>query len=104
MSTGAAADSSRVAGLLAAYRTIEAGGFASPSQADSARFSPPDRRLRLLRKDGSPLLTLVFDSAATGMRVKSDTGKIVYTIDGYVADQLAPADSSLRPPRAAAKR
>lgn len=96
LSSGGAADSARVAGLLAVYRTIEAGGFASKAQADSARFSPPDRRVRLLRKDGTPLLTLVFDSTAGGLRVKSDTGKIVYTMDSYVADQLAPADSSLR--------
>jgi hypothetical protein len=33
------------------------------------------------------------------MRVKSDTGNTVYTIDAYVADQLTPADSTLRPPR-----
>jgi hypothetical protein len=104
LSPGGAADSTRVAGLLATYRTIEAGGFTSKAQADSARFSPPDRRVRLLRRDGSALLTLVFDSTAGGMRVKSDTGKIAYTMDAYVADQLAPADSSLRPPRDAAKR
>jgi hypothetical protein len=103
LSSGGAPDSSRVAGLLATYRTIEAGGFASKAQADSAHFSPPDRRLRLLRRDGSALLTLVFDSTAGGMRVKSDTGKTIYTMDAYVADQLAPADSSLRPPRAPAK-
>jgi uncharacterized protein DUF4340 len=102
--SGAVADSSRVAGLLAAYRTVEAGGFASPAQADSARFNPPDRRVRLLRKDGSALLTLVFDSTATGTWVKSDTGKTIYTIDAYAADRLAPADSSLRPPRPPPKR
>ena len=99
LSTGGTVDSSRAAMLLSSYQTIEAGGFATAAQADSARFSPPDRRLRLLRKDGSPLLTLLFDSTAAGMRVKSDTGKTVYTMDAYIADQLAPADSSLRPPR-----
>jgi len=104
LSSGGAPDSSRVAGLLATYRTIEAGGFASQAQADSARFNPPDRRVRLLRRDGSALLTLVFDSTAGGMRVKSDTGKTIYAMDAYVADQLAPADFSLRPPRAPAKR
>lgn len=99
LSTGGPVDSSRAAMLLAGYKTIEAGGFATAAQADSARFNPPDRRLRLVRKDGSPLLTLLFDSTAAGMRVKSDTGKTVYTMDAYVVDQLAPADSSLRPPR-----
>jgi uncharacterized protein DUF4340 len=99
LSSGGAVDSSRVAMLLGGYKTIEAGGFATAAQADSARFNPPARRLRLVRKDGSPLLTLLFDSTAAGMRVKSDTGKTVYTMDAYAADQLAPADSTLRPPR-----
>jgi Domain of unknown function (DUF4340) len=99
LSTGGSVDSSRAATLLGAYKSIEAGGFATAAQADSARFNPPDRRLSLLRKDGSPLLTLLFDSTAAGMRVKSDTGKTVYTMDAFIADQLAPADSSLRPPR-----
>jgi hypothetical protein len=99
LSTGGTVDTGRVAMLLGGYKTIEAGGFATPAQADSARFNPPARRLRLVRKDGSPLLTLLFDSTAAGMRVKSDTGKTIYTMDAYVADQLAPADSSLRPPR-----
>ena len=99
LSTGGTVDSSRAAMLLSGYKAIEAGGFATAAQADSARFNPPDRRLRLMRKDGSPLLTLLFDSTAAGMRVKSDTGKTVYTMDAYVVDQLAPADSSLRPPR-----
>jgi hypothetical protein len=101
LSTGGTVDSSRAAMLLSSYKTIEAGGFATAAQADSARFTPPDRRLRLLRKDGSPLLTLLFDSTAAGVRVKSDTGKTVYTMDAYVADQLVPPDSSLRPPRPA---
>ena len=99
LSSGGTVDSSRAAMLLSSYKTIEASGFATAGQADSARFDPPDRRLRLLRKDGSPLLTLLFDSTAAGMRVKSDTGKTVYTMDTFVADQLAPADSTLRPPR-----
>jgi hypothetical protein len=97
LSAGSAPDSARVADLLAGYRTIEAGGFASAAQADSVRFTPPDRRLRLLRKDGSPLLTLLFDSTAAGMWVRSDTGTTIYRVDEYTADRLAPADSSLRP-------
>jgi uncharacterized protein DUF4340 len=92
------ADSNRVAGFLSAYRRVEAAGFATPAQTDSARFNPPDRRVRLLRRDGTPLLTLMFDSTAGGMWVRSDTGKIVYRVDAYIADQLAPADSTLRPP------
>ena len=99
LSTGGTVDSNRAAMLLSSYKNVEAGGFATAAQADSASFNPPDRRLRLVRRDGSPLVTLLFDSTAAGMRVKSDTGKTVYTMDAFAADQLAPADSSLRPPR-----
>lgn len=97
LSPGGAADSSAVASLLEAYHTIQAGGFASAAQADSARFAPAERRVRVLRKDATPLLTLLFDSTAAGsMWVKSDTGKTVYQMDGFEADRLAPPDTSLR--------
>ena len=105
LSPGGAADSSAVAGLLEAYHTIQAGGFASAAQADSARFSPPDRKARVLRKDATSILTLLFDSTAAGrMWVKSDTGKTVYLMDGFEADRLAPADTSLRAKPASARR
>ncbi len=100
---GGPADSARAAGLVDAYRTVEAAGFASPAQADSARFTSPDRRARVVRKDGSPLLSLLFDSTASGMWVRSDTGKTIYRMDAYAADRLAPPDSALRPPRPLAK-
>ncbi len=96
LAPGGPADSAAAASLLAAYRTVEASGFASPAQADSARFTPPDRRTRLLRKDGTPLLTLLFDSTASGFWIRPDTGKTIYRIEHFAADQLAPADSSLR--------
>jgi len=38
------------------------------------------------------------------MWVRSDTGKIVYRVDAYLADQLSPADSTLRPPPPKKKR
>jgi hypothetical protein len=95
-SHGARADSARAAELMTAYQAVEASGFASPAEAKSARFSSPDRRVRLLRKDGTPLVTLLFDSTATGFWVRPDTGKTVYKMENWTADQLTPADSSLR--------
>jgi hypothetical protein len=91
-----AADSAQAEQLVAAYHAVDATGFATAAQADSARFDRPDRRTRLLRKDGTPLLTLLFDSTAAGFRVRADTGKTVYTMDGYSVDRLAPADSTLK--------
>jgi hypothetical protein len=96
LSPGGAADSSRVNDLLAAYREVNATGFASAAQADSARFSPADRRARVLGKDGKPRLTLLFDSTAAGWWVKPDTGTTVYRMESYGADRLVPADSALR--------
>lgn len=104
LAAGGAADSARAADLLAAYRTLEASGFASAAQVDSARFTRPDRRTRLLREDGTPLLELVFDSTAAGFLVRADSGKTIYTIDEYTADRLAPAESALRARREGARR
>jgi hypothetical protein len=94
--SGGAADSGAVASLLGGYRAIEAAGFASAAQADSARFEHPDRRVRLVRRDGTPLLALLFDSTATGFWLRPDTAKTVYRVESWTADQLAPRDSTLR--------
>jgi hypothetical protein len=96
VSPGGAADSAQAAQLMAAYHAVDATGFASAAQADSARFDRPDRRTRLLRKDGTPMLPLVFDSTAAGFWVRADSGKTVYRIDEYAADRLAPAASTVR--------
>ena len=93
---GGAADSAQAAALVAAYRAVEADGFASAAAADSARFSPADRRTRLLRKDGTPVLTLAFDSTKAGFWVRADSGKTVYRIEEYSADRLAPAESTVQ--------
>jgi hypothetical protein len=93
------ADSAAVATLLADYREVEAAGFATKAQADSARFVRPDRRAALLRADGTPLVTLAFDSTANGFWVRAGEGSTVYRVDTWFADRLAPADSTLRTAR-----
>ncbi len=91
-----ATDSAAVARLLEAYRRLEGAGLASAAQADSARFDPADRRVRLLQGDGSPLLTLALDSAAGGLLARVDSDSVVYRMDSWTADRLAPPDSTLR--------
>ena len=93
------ADSAAVAGLLADYKQVEAAGFATKAQADSAKFARPDRRAALLRADGTPLVTLAFDSTANGFWVKAGGDSTVYRVDSWFADRLAPADSALRAAR-----
>jgi hypothetical protein len=96
LATGVPADSAKMGDLLTAYSSVDATGFASPAQA--AHFGQPDRRVRLLRKDGTPLLTLLFESTAAGFWVRPDTSKTIYRIESWTADRLAPADTTLRKP------
>jgi hypothetical protein len=93
------ADSAAIAALLADYRQVEAAGFATKAQADSARFARPDRQAALLRADGRPLVTLAFDSTANGFWVKAGEDSTVYRVDTWFADRLTPADSTLRATR-----
>ncbi|HYC31403.1 MAG TPA: DUF4340 domain-containing protein [Gemmatimonadales bacterium] len=95
LGNGRPADSAAVRGVLEAWRSVDAAGFASKAQADSARFSPADRRVRLLRADGSPLLGLALDSMASGYWAKLDTGATVYRMESWTVDRLMPADSAL---------
>jgi len=96
LAPGGRADSAAVAELLSSYRQVEAAGFATAAQADSAQFGRPDRRLALLRADGSPLLRLAFDSTATGFWVRAGEDSTVYRVDTWSADQLTPSDSALK--------
>ncbi len=96
LASGAPADSTKMGDLLTAYSSVDATGFASTAQADSVHFGQPDRRVRLLRKNGTPLLTLLFDSTAAGFWVRPDTSKTIYRIETWTADRLAPADTTLR--------
>lgn len=100
---GGAADSSRAADLASAYGSVTAEGFATDAQADSVRFGQPDRTAHVLRKDGTPIVTLLFDSTKGGFWVKPDTGRTIYRIEAWTADRLAPADSTVRA-KPAAKR
>jgi len=83
--------------LLAALEHVEASGFASPAQTDSARFNPADRSVRALRKDGPPLLALVFDSMPAGFWARGDSGRVVYRMETWATDRLTPAENALRP-------
>lgn len=102
---GAAADSMAVANFLRALADIRAAGFASAAQADSLKFSPPSRRLRVLGRNGAPRVSLVFDSTAAGLWARADSGGTVWRLEGWGVDQLTPADSTLaaRPTKAPAK-
>ena len=103
LSSGGRVDSAGVAALLAGYGTVDASGFASTAEASRAGFARPERRARLLRRDGTPIVALLFDSTATGFRVRSDTGTVVSLADGAAVERLTPAESTLRAPAAEAR-
>lgn len=92
---GVAADSVRAADLVRALARIDASGFATPAQADSAQFTPPARRLTV-KGAGRTLVALVFDSTADGFRVRGDSGGTVWRIDTGEADRITPTVASLR--------
>lgn len=99
LAPGARADSSAVTALLSAYGQVDAAGFASRAQADSASFARPDRRTALVSAAGTPLLTLAFDSTASGFWVRTTGDSTVYRMDTWSADRLAPVDSTFKEKR-----
>jgi hypothetical protein len=101
LAPGGPVDTAAVSRLRQAFGEIDAAGFASSDQADSARFDRPDRRVTLMRADGAPLLRLAFDSTAQGFWVRADSATTIYRMEAWAVDRLTPADSTLR---VAAKR
>jgi hypothetical protein len=100
--SGAVADSAKVAELLSSYREVKASGFGSPALQDSLRSAKAKRTARLLNRQGHPLLSLVVDSTASGiwLRINPGTGSgasgEAYRLESWTADQLTPADTTLR--------
>src|SRR5437867_9032410 len=100
---GGVADSGAVARYLERLRAIVASGFATPRQADSARAARaarPTRRLTVRGPRGSVLLSLAFDTTATGFLVRHLAGSggeaaTVYRMNAWDVDGLTPASRSL---------
>ena len=95
-STGAAADSAAVRRMLDQYSPLDASGFATEQQADSADFERPDRSVTMLSQSGDTLAALVFDSTAAAFWVQMSPGGTVYRLLQWKVNQMTPADSTLR--------
>jgi hypothetical protein len=95
---GRPADSAAVARLLGEYRTLAAIGFPTAAQMDSAfrGGGRRERRATLRSAGGAALLVLEFDSTSTGFWVRRPPDGTVFRLDAWRADQLTPADSTLR--------
>lgn len=96
---GTPVDSTAMARLLEGYRSLMAQGsaFATPAQVDSANFTRPDRSVTLIDRGGDTLLGLVFDSTESGFWVRRAEGGTVFELFRWKGDEIAPADSVLRP-------
>jgi uncharacterized protein DUF4340 len=94
---GGAADSGKVAGLLAQYRGFTASGFGTAAQADSGKKPAARRTLALVGAGGAKLLELTFDSSSTGMWARRTGDDNVYRVDAWRLNSFVPPDSALRP-------
>jgi len=93
----APADSAAAARLLDAFKTVNADGFPTRAQLDSAFRRQAQRHVALYDAGAAPLLTLDFDSTSNGFWVRRSAGGTIYRLSTWVTDQLTPADSTLRP-------
>jgi len=94
---GGAADSGKVAGLLALYRSFTASGFGTAAQADSGKKPAARRTLALVGSGGAKLLELTFDSSSTGVWARRSGDDNVYRVDAWHLNLFVPPDSALRP-------
>ncbi len=90
-------DTAAVRRLLNRFNPLNATGFATPEQADSADFRRPDIRVVLRGPAGDTLTDLVFDSTSTGYFVRERKEETIYRTGVWVADEVAPADTTLMP-------
>jgi hypothetical protein len=93
---GGPADSARVTRWLHQFSELRATGFPTPPQADSARFSPPERRVTLFGTGAAPLAVVSLDSLPSVFVMKLGEGGELYTLDQRMTDLVAPAESTLR--------
>jgi hypothetical protein len=95
---GKPVDTAAVRRLLDRFNPLTATGFATPAQADSANFRSPDMRVTLFGPSRDTLAALVFDSVSTGYYVKDPRDPAnVYRTGVWVADEIAPSDTTLKP-------
>jgi hypothetical protein len=93
---GQAASADAVTSLLGQYSSLTASGFATARQRDSINFARARRSVRLAGKSGTALLSLQFDSTASGVWAKTDSDSTVFRIDPWTFGNLAPAESTLK--------
>lgn len=94
---GHPADSTKVARYLSIFGDLRAVGFPDRAELDSISFNAPQRAVTLTGAGGRPILSLVFDSTASGgFWVRAAAGGPVYRLDGRTTALVTPEEGSLQ--------
>ena len=99
LSSGAAADTAKVAMMLSRFQPLEARRIASDEHRDAADFSTPERRITLFDAAGVVLAALVYDSlggSGAGFAVRARGDETVYQVPWRTLDQIMPPEEELR--------
>lgn len=94
--SGSAADPTAMQTLIGAYHEVMASGFATKADRDSIDFKRGRGHLRLLSRSGKPLASVLFDSTKTGFWLRPEADSVVYRIEPYTWNAIAPAESTLK--------
>jgi hypothetical protein len=81
---------------LKSLSPLTATGFAADSEARKIKFTKPDLAVLVRGLKGDTLVHLIADSMANGYWVRADSGGPIYRNGVWVADEMAPHDSTLR--------
>lgn len=82
--------------LLSSLSPATATGFASAEEAKKISFQRPDLRVVVIGTHNDTLIHLVADSMPNGYWVRNDSGGPIFRNGVWVADEIAPHDSTLR--------
>jgi uncharacterized protein DUF4340 len=96
LARGGAADSTKVVRWLGLFRELRATSFPNPAQADSAKFAPAERSVKLYGASGQPLASLALDSLPSTFVMRVNDEADLYTLDQRMTDLVAPAESTFK--------
>ncbi|MDE3127062.1 MAG: DUF4340 domain-containing protein [Gemmatimonadota bacterium] len=91
------ADSIAAMALVNHLNPLSAEGFASTAEAKAAQFAHPTARVRVFGTGASPLADVLFDSTASAVWARADTGTTVYQVETWNMQGVTPGEKSLRP-------
>lgn len=93
---GRPADSVLAQKLLNSLSPATATGFATAEEAKKISFRQPDLRVVVIGAHNDTLIHLLADSMPNGYWVRNDSGGPIFRNGVWIADEIAPHDSTLR--------